>query len=402
MSVGTVYGNTLSFRVATAMSTAAVAGIKVDNKEVAFGDFPADLAAKFPQKKVPVFVGQDGYLLSQAIAIALYFASFDKTGVLLGQAAEEKAKIFQYVSYFNTEFASAGLPWTLGRLIGPYNANVEKQAQASVAAELTVLNELLADKTYLVGSRLTLADVFAVNSLSCVIRFVLTKSELAKYAHVQRYYSTMYHQCGLDSIIGPLSFVEKMPEIPKPKAKEEPKPKEEPKKEQKPAEAAAPAPKPKHPLAALPNGELNIEEFKRVYTNQDTRTGSLPWFFEHFDPENYSVWKIDYAYPEDLKQAVFMTCNLIGGFFQRLEASRKFIFGCCLVIGENGDNTITGAFVIKGQDHVPAFEVAPDWESYSFSKLDVSKPEDKAFIEDAWSWDKPMFGREVADGKVCK
>ncbi|EPY50224.1 translation elongation factor EF-1 gamma subunit [Schizosaccharomyces cryophilus OY26] len=400
MSVGTVYGNTLSFRVTAVLSAAAVAGVKVDSKEFGFDAFPADLAAKFPAKKVPVFVGQDGFELSQSMAIALYFASFDKTGVLLGQTPEEKAKIFQYVSYFSSEFASAGLPWALGRLIGPYNANVEKQSQAAVATELTRLNQLLADKTYLVGSRLTLADVFAVNSLMSVIRYVLVKSELAKYANVQRYYTTMYHQCGLDSIVGALEFVEKMPEIPKPKAKEAPK------KEQKPAEpAAAPAPAakpPKHPLAALPNGNLNIEEFKRVYTNQDTRTGSLPWFFDHYDPENYSLWKVDYAYPEDLKQPIFMSCNLIGGFFQRLEASRKYIFGCCLVIGENGDNTITGAFVIKGQDHVPAFEVAPDWESYSFTKLDISKPEDKTFLEDAWAWDKPMFGREVADGKMCK
>lgn len=29
-------------------------------------------------------------------------------------------------------------------------------------------------------------------------------------------------------------------------------------------------------------------------------------------------------------------------------------------------------------------------ESYSFQKLDLSKPEDKTFVEDAWAWDKPI------------
>jgi len=101
-----------------------------------------------------------------------------------------------------------------------------------------------------------------------------------------------------------------------------------------------------------------------------------------------------------------MTSNLIGGFFARLEASRKYIFGCASVYGVKDDSVIQGAFVIRGQDALPAFDVAPDYESYEFTKLDPTKAEDKEFVNEQWTWEKPITvgGKEYpwADGKVFK
>ncbi|KAK4964489.1 elongation factor EF-1 gamma subunit, partial [Elasticomyces elasticus] len=57
-------------------------------------------------------------------------------------------------------------------------------------------------------------------------------------------------------------------------------------------------------------------------------------------------------------------------------------------------------------DALPAFEVAPDYESYEITKLDPSKADDKEFVNDMWAWDKPIEveGKkyEWADGKVFK
>ncbi|CAB10129.1 Elongation factor 1-gamma [Schizosaccharomyces pombe] len=409
MSVGTVYGKIGSPRVLFCVSVAAVAGVEVEHVDVQPHNFPADLAAKFPLQKMPVFVGKDGFPLSETLAIAFYLASLNKTRALNGTTAEEKAKVLQYCSFTNSELPGAFRPIIAPRVFGaPYDEQAAKEAETAIALIFARFDEELASKTYLVGSRLTLADIFFTCFLKFGATYVLTKSYLAKYTHIYRYYQTIYHQAKLDAITEPLKFIDQPLPIIKAEnkeaapAKKAEKKKDEKKKNAPKPQAEAPAKPPKHPLASAPNGSFDIEEYKRVYSNQDTRSGALPWFFEHFDPENYSVWKVDYSYPEDLKQPVFMTNNLIGGFFQRLEASRKYIFGCCVVIGENGDNTITGAFVIKGHDYVPAFDVAPDWGSYTFTKLDINKPEDKAFIEDAWAWDKPIEGREVADGKVCK
>ena len=100
----------------------------------------------------------------------------------------------------------------------------------------------------------------------------------------------------------------------------------------------------------------------------------------------------------------FMTSNLIGGFFTRLEASRKYLFGAASVFGVTNDSIVKGAFVIRGQEEKPAFDVAPDYDSYEFTKLDPVK--DREFVNDMWAWDKPIEvgGKkyEWADGKVFK
>lgn len=102
----------------------------------------------------------------------------------------------------------------------------------------------------------------------------------------------------------------------------------------------------------------------------------------------------------------FMSSNLITGFFTRLEASRKYIFGCASVFGVTNDSAIRGAFVVRGQEAMPAFDVAPDVDSYEFVKLDPSKKEDREFVDDMWAWDKPIEynGKpyEWADGKIFK
>lgn len=98
------------------------------------------------------------------------------------------------------------------------------------------------------------------------------------------------------------------------------------------------------------------------------------------------------------------TDSRIGGLFTRLEGSRKYIQGCASVFGEDNDSVIQGAFVIRGKDHVPAFDVAPDWESYDFKQLDPKDPADKKFFEDMMSWDQPVTvkGKEYKfqDGKI--
>ena len=117
------------------------------------------------------------------------------------------------------------------------------------------------------------------------------------------------------------------------------------------------------------------------------------------------MWSVDYKYNDELTMT-FMTSNLIGGFFNRLEASRKYLFGCASVYGVTNDSVVKGAFLVRGQEGLPAFDVAPDYESYEFKKLDPKSKEDRDFVDDMWAWDKPITvnGKtyEWADGKQFK
>merc|ERR1711950_81118 len=74
---------------------------------------------------------------------------------------------------------------------------------------------------------------------------------------------------------------------------------------------------------------------------------SIPYFWEKFDKENYSIWRCDYKYADELTM-VFMSCNLIGGMFQRLDKLRKNAFSSVCLFGENNNSTISGIWVWKG------------------------------------------------------
>lgn len=66
-----------------------------------------------------------------------------------------------------------------------------------------------------------------------------------------------------------------------------------------------------------------MDEFKRKYSNEDTLTVALPFFWEHFDREGFSIWYCEYKFPQELKRT-FMSCNLIAGEIQLVLLSGHF------------------------------------------------------------------------------
>ena len=198
-------------------------------------------------------------------------------------------------------------------------------------------------------------------------------------------------------------------EAPK-KEKKAPADKPAKKKEEEPEEeldAAEQAllmePKSKDPFDAMPKGTFNFDDFKRVYSNEP-EAKSIPYFFEKFDSENYSIWYGEYKYSEELTK-VFMSCNLIGGMFQRLDKMRKQAFASCCLFGEDNNSTISGVWVWRGQDL--AFELSPDWQTdyevYDWKKLDAKSEETKKLVTQYFSWSgTDNKGRKFNQGKIFK
>jgi elongation factor 1-gamma len=120
--------------------------------------------------------------------------------------------------------------------------------------------------------------------------------------------------------------------------------------------------------------------------------------FNSFDPQGFSIWRIDFKYNEELT-LTFMSSNQIGGFFNRLEASRKYLFGSLGVIGVSNDSVISGVLILRGLDYKPVVDVAPDWESYEYKAIDLANPEQKEFFEAALAWDLKIDGKAWVDGK---
>jgi len=252
-------------------------------------------------------------------------ASQNEKTTLLGRTKQDYASILRWMSFANSELVPTLGCW-FRPLIGrdPYNKkSVEDNSKAALKA-FAVLEKHLTANTFLVGERITLADLFAGCLSSRGFQFVLGKDWRVANPSVTRWYETVINQPEYKAIVESPVFVEEgLKNVPpkkeekakEAKKKEAPKPKAEKPKAEEPEEEEKPAPKPKHPLEALPKPTMILDDWKRKYSNEDTRSVALPWFWENYNPEEYSLWKVDYKYNKELT-LTFMSNNLIGKPFR--------------------------------------------------------------------------------------
>ena len=180
------------------------------------------------------------------------------------------------------------------------SSQIDLNIRERLSASLALLDKILLKRTYLVGHRLSLADINLVTVIKTLFTSLLCAAERAKIPNVVRHYETVINQTVLKPVFGEPKLVEKgqqyvAPAKPaKEKAQTAPAPpKEKPAPKPKPAPAAEvddddeepsvpEEPKAKNPLDLLPKSTLNLEDWKRAYSNLDTRGpgGSLEWFYE--------------------------------------------------------------------------------------------------------------------------
>ncbi|XP_015511533.1 elongation factor 1-gamma [Neodiprion pinetum] len=422
MASGTLYTYPENFRAYKALIAAQYSGAKVKIAEdFIFGETNKSDAflKKFPLGKVPAFETADGKYITESNAIAYYVANEQ----LRGKTDIERAEIVQWFGFADSEILPASCAWVFPLLgLMQYNKQTIEHAKDDVKKALTALNSHLLTRTYLVGERLTLADISVATTLLHLYQYILEPSLRKPYQNVNRWFQTVIYQPESINVIGAFKLADKTLEYDpkkfadvqeKSSAKKEKKEKrKEQKKEPKePREAdvdladeiAAAEPKSKDPFDTMPKGTFDMDSFKRCYSNEE-ETVSIPFFWKEFDPEHYSIWFGEYKYPEELTK-VFMSCNLIGGMYQRLDKMRKAAFASVCLFGEDNNSTISGIWVWRGQDL--AFTLSPDWqidyESYKWEKLDPNKDETKALVKQYFSWtgtDKQ--GRKFNQGKIFK
>ncbi|TFY65299.1 hypothetical protein EVG20_g5645 [Dentipellis fragilis] len=403
MSVGTLYTDSEvdSKRI---RATAAFAGLEVDVKE-----------PKGDLLKTPTFEGKDGFQVFEASAIGRYLASLAPNSTLIGHDAKEAAVVDAWVAFADSAAHYDHFILALVKgAITPYNKPIHTHIAERLTGALTLLEKHLATRTFVATERITLADIALAAALQHAFTHNVDAALRAKLPNVVRHFETVVNQPTLKAIFGQTAYAEKAlqytppakekkekkEEAPKPKAEKKPK-KEEEDEEDEPS--FADEPKAKNPLDSLPKSSFNLEDWKRAYSNKDTRgaDGALEWFYKNFDKDGFSIWRVDFKYNNELTQT-FMSSNQIGGFFNRLEASRKYLFGSMGVLGKTNDSIISGALIVRGQDVKPVVEVAPDYESYSYERINLDDAAQKAFFEGALAWDLEIDGKVWVDGKNFK
>ncbi|XP_060553025.1 elongation factor 1-gamma-like [Ruditapes philippinarum] len=427
MASGKLFTYPGNFRAFKALIAAEYSGAKVSvDTSFKFGDTNKSSAflSKFPLGKVPAFEASNGDCIFESNAIAHYVGNDQ----LLGKTQADAARIQQWINFGDNEILPASCTWVFPCLgITQFNKQDTEKAKEQIQKALSVLNSHLKTRTYLVGERITQADIAVACDLLLAYQYVLDPSVRGSYVNVNRWFTTLINQPNFKKVIGDFKLCDKMAtfdakkyselhgldkkkkdEKPAKQKKEQPKqqPKQEKKKE--PEDDDEP-PKPKEdkdPWATVPKTSFDFDAFKRTYSNNDTIEVAVPYFWEKFDKENMSIWHCEYLYPDELKM-IFMTCNLVGGMMQRLEKLRKFAFGSMCILGQDNSNQISGLWFWRGQDL--AFPLSPDWqidyESYKWTKLNPDDEKTKKMVKEYFAWEGDFDGyggKKFNQGKIYK
>jgi len=403
MVTGTLYTYPDNFRAYKALIAAEYSGVKIkvasQPPEFVLGQTNKtdEFLAKFPMGKVPAFSSSEGKNISESNAIAYYLANEQ----LRGKSIEDQAFVHQWISFAENEILPPTCTWVFPCMgIVPFNKTATAKAKEALKRALSALNSHLLFQTYLVGERVTLADICVMSNLLLAYKWVLDPEFRAGFNNVTRWFVTMVNQEEVKKVIGDFALCSKMAEFDpktfaelsascaggkavKKEAKAE-KAKKGAKAEEEPDvvdEPAAPK-KEKDPFAGFPKSDFVLDEFKRVYSNEDVKTKAIPFFWDHFDSENFSIWLCEYKYPEDLG-LMFQNENLITGMFQRLDKLNKNAFAAVGAFGKSRDAQIQGLWVWRGKDLV--FPLSDNWqvdyESYDWYLLDPKADSTKAFVE---------------------
>jgi len=421
-------------RVYKALIAARYNAVEVEVPPFNFGvdNATPDFKKKNPLGKVPVLETPDGKYLWESNAIARYIARLDNRANLYGSSTYEAGLIDQWIDFSVSQIELPAAAWLypIFRIV-ENNPVATSNAKGEIRSVLQVLNEHLLSRTFLVGERITLADIVVSTALLQLFTTVLDTGFRHAFSSVVRWFTTLINQPHFHVVLGTVTLATKMAQAPKAegaaapseeapakkeKAPKEKKPKEEKKKEEKKPKEKKPEddeeeeesyeekPRAANPLDLLPPTPLNLENWKRIYSNEDTRTKALPWLWEQLtaDPTGWALWQSDYKYNNELEGG-FKNNNLVGGFLQRCEKLRKYGFGSMLIFEDERGSSISGVWLIRGQEIPAELLDVPDFESFDWKKLDVNAPDDKKVVENFFAWNGDFGGRTFKDqGKVFK
>jgi len=228
-----IYSYPNNSKVYKALVAAKYAGVTVEVPAFNFGEDnkSAEFLKKNPLGKVPVLDTPEGPIW-ESNAIARYVAR-QGDGSLFGSNAYENGLVDQWIDFAVGEIELPARAW-LYPIWGfvPNNVEITKKAQADIRKGLDLLNKHFQTRTWIVGERVTIADIILVATLHSLYTTVLDVGFRKAFNHLNRWFLTAVNQPNFKAVYGEVKLAEKMAQAPKAEVKEEPKEakKEQPKK----------------------------------------------------------------------------------------------------------------------------------------------------------------------------
>ena len=346
-------------------------------------------AQKTPTTTLPFLETKNGNI-SESISIEIFLAKKQKPEIL-GSNAFEHAKINQWIEFANCEIQNCAkeLIYPIFKGKKPENKGNENDDKKFKKYLSLLEKEFKKGNKYIMGNKLTLADIVLFRYLRFFFMFYLTeKIRNSLCPKLTLWFENIMNTQEAIEAYGRTLLCKKQLKpldikIEKNKNKNEAK--KEIKKE--------------NPLDFLPPSKFDLDNFKKEFCENSNKKEVMEKFWKDFDPKGYSLWLIEYQNLENEGKKLFRMKNSKNFFLERIDDDfKRYSFGVHGVYGNNNEFKVRGLWMWRGEDIPEEIKENEYFNYLSIKKLDCKNDKDKKLVEEYWT--KCNKGDKVDERKV--
>ena len=132
--------------------------------------------------------------------------------------------------------------------------------------------------------------------------------------------------------------------------------------------------------------------------NNKDKEDAMKKFWEVYDPEGYSLWRLEYDNLPTECKVLFRTSNSKGMFLQKCDNLRRYAFATHGVYGVEDDYKIRGLWMFRGLEVPQEMKDNDLYEYIHFRKLDHTNEEDRKLVHDYWT---KLDENDEVEGRKC-
>ena len=346
-------------------------------------------AQKTPTTTLPFLETKNGNI-SESISIEIFLAKKHKPEIL-GSNAFEHAKINQWIEFANCEIQNCAkeLIYPIFKGKKPENKGNENEDKKFKKYLSLLEKEFKKGNKYIMGNKLTLADIVLFRYLRFFFMFYLTeKIRNSLCPKLTLWFENIMNTQEAIEAYGRTLLCKKQLKpldikIEKNKNKNEAK--KEIKKE--------------NPLDFLPPSKFDLDNFKKEFYENSNKKEVMEKFWKDFDPKGYSLWLIEYQNLESEGKKLFRMKNSKNFFLERFDDDfKRYSFGVHGVYGNNNEFKVKGLWMWRGEDIPEEIKENEYFNYLNIKKLDCKNDKDKKLVEEYWT--KCNKGDKVDERKV--
>ena len=342
-----------------------------------------------PTTTLPFLETKNGNI-SESISIEIFLAKKYKPEIL-GSNTFEHAKINQWIEFANCEIQNCAkeLIYPIFKGKKPENKGNENDDKKFKKYLSLLEKEFKRGNKYIMGNKLTLADIVLFRYLRFFFMFYLTeKIRNSLCPKLTLWFENIMNTQEAIEAYGRTLLCKKQLKpldikIEKNKNKNEAK--KEIKKE--------------NPLDFLPPSKFDLDNFKKEFYENSNKKEVMEKFWKDFDPKGYSLWLIEYQNLESEGKKLFRMKNSKNFFLERFDDDfKKYSVGVHGVYGNNNEFKVKGLWMWRGEDIPEEIKENEYFNYLSIKKLDCKNDKDKKLVEEYWT--KCNKGDKVNERKV--